>query len=269
MGVLNATPDSFSDGGRHLDPAAALASARAMVAAGAAVLDVGGESTRPGADPVSAADELGRVLPVIEALAAADLRVPISIDTRKASVAREAVAAGAALVNDVTGLADPEMAQVAAEAGAALVLGHIQGDPRTMQAAPIYDDVVSEVRAVLSAARDEALAAGLAPEQILVDPGIGFGKTLDHNLTLLTSLAAFADLGPVVVGVSRKSMLGALLDGRPTEQRLAGGLGAAVFAALGGARLVRTHDVAETVDALRVAWRLRCHPDGAGGPHVA
>lgn len=250
MGVVNVTPDSFSDGGQHLDPEDALRAARVMVEHGAAVLDVGGESTRPGAGTVSVAEELRRVLPVIERLVQLD--VPISIDTRKAEVAAAALEAGAVIVNDVTGLGDPGMAQAVAEAGAALILGHIQGDPGTMQRGPRYDDVVEEVFGFLNAAKTRAIAAGVDGSQVCVDPGIGFGKTLEHNLDLLAHVGRLAELGPVVVGVSRKSMFGQLL-GRPVDERLAGGLGAAVWAALAGARVVRTHDVRETVDALRVA----------------
>lgn len=257
MGVINVTPDSFSDGGRHLAPQAAVEAGLRMVAEGAAVLDVGGESTRPGAATVPAAEETRRVLPVVEGLLAAGVDVPISIDTRKAAVAREALAAGAAIVNDISGLADPELAAAAAAAGAALILGHIQGVPESMQRDPSYGDVVAEVQAALAAAREQALAAGIPAGQILVDPGIGFGKTLQHNLTLLARLEALAPLGPLVVGISRKSMLGALLDERPVGERLAGGLGGAVCAALAGARLIRTHDVLPTVDALRVAWAIR------------
>jgi dihydropteroate synthase len=266
MGVINVTPDSFSDGGVHLDSAAAVAAALRMAQEGAAILDVGGESTRPGAPAVSEADELARVLPVIEALHRSGLTTPISIDTRKAAVAEAALAAGAVVVNDVTGLADPDMARVTAAAGAALVIGHIQGKPRTMQRAPTYEDVVADVHAALAAARQCAVDAGVAGGAILVDPGIGFGKTLEHNLTLLAHLDAFSDLGPVVVGVSRKSMLGALLSNRPVTGRLAGGLGAAVSAILGGARIIRTHDVLATADAVHVAWRIA---QSNGGARVA
>lgn len=265
MGVLNVTPDSFSDGGRHLALDAALAAAERMIAEGAAVIDVGGESTRPGATPVDADEERRRVLPVIEALAARGLGAPISIDTRKAAVARDALAAGATIVNDVTGLGDPAMAGAVAEAGAAVVIGHIQGLPETMQADPRYGDVVGEVHAFLAAARERAVAAGVASDAVLVDPGIGFGKRLPDNLALIRSAGSFADLGPVVVGVSRKSFLGTLLDERPVDDRLAGGLGAAVAAVVAGARLVRTHDVRPTVDALRVAWAI----GPAGGSRVA
>ncbi len=257
MGVLNATPDSFSDGGQHLEPCSAIAAALAMIADGAAILDVGGESTRPGAAPVSADEELDRVLPVIEGLVSAGVEVPISIDTRKASVAKAALAAGCSIVNDISGLADPAMAATAAAAGAALIVGHIQGLPESMQTDPSYSDVLAEVHGFLSAARATALAAGVRSDALLVDPGIGFGKTLEHNLALLANLERFEDLGPVVVGLSRKSMLGALLGERPTDERLAAGLGGAVWSALAGARLIRTHDVRPTVDALHIAWSIR------------
>lgn len=261
MGILNVTPDSFSDGGRHFDPSDALAGARAMIAAGAAILDVGGESTRPGAEPVPAAEERRRVVPVVEALAGLADAPPVSIDTRKAAVAAAALAAGAALVNDVTGLADPDMAAVTAEHGAALCLGHIQGEPATMQRDPRYEDVVEAVYRSLARACERATAAGVASEALLVDPGIGFGKRLEHNLALLANLERFRSLAPVVIGVSRKRMLGELLAGRPVEGRLAGGLGAALAAVSRGARVVRTHDVPETADALRVAWAI----EQAGG----
>ncbi len=261
MGILNVTPDSFSDGGRHFELSDALAGARAMAAAGAAILDVGGESTRPGAEPVPAAEERRRVVPLVEALAELDL--PISIDTRKAEVAGAALRAGAALVNDVTGLADPDMAAVTAEHGAALCVGHIQGEPATMQRDPRYDDVVSAVYESLARACERAVAAGVASEALLVDPGIGFGKRLEHNLALLANLERFRSLAPVVIGVSRKRMLSELLEGRPVEGRLAGGLGAALAAVRNGARVVRTHDVGETVDALRVAWAIERAAGGA------
>lgn len=263
MGVLNVTPDSFSDGGRHLaDPVGA---GLRLVEEGAVVLDVGGESTRPGAAPVPLDEERRRVLPVIEGLVRAGCPAPISVDTRKAALAREALAAGAALVNDVSGLSDPDLAGVVAAAGAGLVLGHIQGTPETMQAAPRYVDVVGEVEAWLAARRAAAVAAGVDPAAVLLDPGIGFGKALEHNLALLAALPRLAAHGPLVVGLSRKAMLGALLGGRPVEGRLFGGLGGAVVAACRGAALVRTHDVAATVDALRVAWAIAGADDRAPG----
>jgi dihydropteroate synthase len=263
MGVLNVTPDSFSDGGQHLDPTRAVERAWSLAAEGAAVVDLGAESTRPGAAPVPPEEQLRRLLPVLERLREGGFATPISVDTRSGQVARAALRAGAALVNDVSCLADPDLAAAAAEVGALLVISHIRGTPADMQHDPRYADPVAEVERELLAARARAERAGLAAERVLLDPGIGFGKRLEHNLRLLAAgvprLAAYA---PVVVGVSRKAMLGQLLarDGeaapRPVQERLAGGLGAAVFAALRGARLVRTHDVAPTVDALRVAWAL-------------
>lgn len=251
MGIVNVTPDSFSDGGRFVDPAAAVAHGRSLVAAGAAWVDVGGESTRPGAQPVPAAEETRRVVPVVEALAAEGIAV--SVDTRKAAVARAAVAAGASMVNDVSA----SLGAVAAELGVAWVAMHAQGEPATMQVAPRYDDVVAEVRDHLVARAAEALAAG-APE-VWIDPGIGFGKTGEHNLALLAHLDALVATGhPVLVGTSRKAFLGHLAaraDGvegpRPAEDRLEGSVATATWAALCGARMVRVHDVAATVEALR------------------
>lgn len=264
MGVLNLTPDSFSDGGRFVseggavDLPAAMASAEAMLAAGAAILDVGGESTRPGAAPVSAAEELRRVMPVVERLV--DLDTIVSIDTGKAEVARAALAAGAGLVNDVTGLQDSDMLAAIVASDAALCLMHMRGEPRTMQDAPVYRDVVGEVVAYLTERSARAIDAGVESDRIVIDPGIGFGKTLAHNLELLSALQRLCDLGfPVLVGVSRKRMLGTL-TGRGVGERLAAGLGAALTAVANGAALVRTHDVAETVDALAVAHAIR-HPD--------
>ncbi|RMG13344.1 MAG: dihydropteroate synthase [Planctomycetota bacterium] len=264
MGVINATPDSFSDGGRFSAPDDAVRAALAQLEEGAAIIDVGGESTRPGAAPVPAEEELRRVLPVIEGLRAQDPEAPISVDTSKALVAKAALAAGADLVNDVTGLRDPRMAEVVAAAGAGLILGHLRGEPRTMQRNPRYDDVLAEVAAELAAARRRALAAGVPAEAIAVDPGIGFGKSLEHNLLLLGNLHRLHPLGPVVVGVSRKSLFGALL-GRGLDERLAAGIGVAVACALeGGARLVRTHDVRATGDALRAAWEVHRRREGFG-----
>src|SRR5215813_485677 len=255
MGVVNVTPDSFSDGGRYLTREAAVQHARALVEAGADILDVGGESTRPGAGVVPAGEELDRVLPVIEALRAAT-DVPVSIDTRKAEVAREALRLGAVLVNDVSGLGhDPGLAGVVAEAGAALALMHIRGTPETMQIDPRYDDVVAEVIDGLATGIERAVAAGVPRERIWVDPGIGFGKTVGHNLFLLRHLAELRILGaPVLVGTSRKRFLGALTGGKPPDRRLAGTLGSvAAVAVLHGADVVRVHDVAEARDALAVA----------------
>lgn len=251
MGVLNVTPDSFSDGGRHTDPSAALRRAEQMLEEGAAVIDVGGESTRPGAAPVTADEELARVLPVITRLAA--WPVVVSIDTSKPTVMRAALDAGAGLVNDVRALREPGALQVVAGSAAALCLMHMQGEPRTMQVAPAYADVVGEVREFLASRVAACEAAGISRERIAVDPGFGFGKTVEHNLALLRNLAALAPVGcAVLAGLSRKSLLG-VLTGRPVEARLAGGIAAAVMAVLHGARIIRSHDVAETVDALRVA----------------
>lgn len=264
MGVLNVTPDSFSDGGEYLALDAALAQGQRLLNEGAAVLDVGGESTRPGAAPVEPLAEEARVVPVIAALRRAHPEALISVDTRRARVAEAALAAGADLVNDVSGLADPDLAAVCAARSAPLILGHIQGLPETMQHDPSYEDVVEEVFRFLAAAAERARQAGVS--ELLVDPGIGFGKTQAHNLALLANLTRLQPLGPVVVGISRKSLLGSL-TGRPVQERLAGGLGAAVAAALGGASLIRTHDVRETCDALRVALAIQAA--GSVGREVA
>jgi len=251
MGVLNVTPDSFSDGGAFLEPQAAVAHAQRMVAAGAALVDVGGESTRPGAAAVAEAEELRRVLPVVEALAA---RVPVSIDTSKAGVARVAVAAGAVLVNDVTALrGDPAMAAVVAEAGVDVCLVHMRGEPRTMQDDPRYDDVVADVASFLEQRLAFAAGAGIAEERVWLDPGIGFGKTLEHNLELLRRLGEIVALGrPVVFGASRKRFLGTI-TGRAEDDRVAGTVAANVIAFERGAHMFRVHDVAATRDALAVA----------------
>ncbi len=255
MGILNVTPDSFSDGGRFLHVEAAVAHARALVGEGADILDVGGESTRPGAQPVSAEEELRRVLPVVEALRAQALPARISIDTRKAAVARAALAAGAEIVNDVSALrADPEMAGVVASAGADCCLMHMRGEPATMQDDPRYEDVVFEVRAFLQERVEFAAGAGIARERMLVDPGIGFGKTDAHNLELLRRLRELADLGvPVAVGTSRKGFLGRLLTGAGAGDRLAGTIVTNVIAFERGARVFRVHDVGPVRDALAVA----------------
>jgi dihydropteroate synthase len=256
MGVLNVTPDSFSDGGRFLDPAAAAARGRAMIDEGADLLDVGGESSRPGAVPVDPAEEEARVVPVIRALRAGS-GVPISVDTRRASVARAALEAGADIVNDISALGDRAMAAVVRASGAGLVLMHMRGEPATMQAAPAYEDVVSEVSAFLSRRLEAAGAAGIPPGAVVLDPGIGFGKTLDHNLALLADLGRIAAAGrPVLVGVSRKSVVGAL-TGRAVGERLAGSLALAAYLALRGAAVLRVHDVKETCDAVRIVDRMR------------
>lgn len=251
MGVLNVTPDSFSDGGRYARLPLALERAREMVAEGAAVIDVGGESTRPGAPPVGVEEELRRVLPVVEALAA-ELPVPISVDTGTPEVIRAAGAAGAGLVNDVRALRVPGALEAAAAAGVSVCLMHMQGEPGTMQASPRYDDVVGEVVRFLEERVAACEAQGIPRSRILLDPGFGFGKALEHNLRLLARLDRLAAVGlPVLVGMSRKSMIGALLDA-PVHRRLYGGLAAAVWAVMRGARVVRTHDVRATVEALAV-----------------
>lgn len=251
MGVLNITPDSFSDGGDFFVPEAALRRADQMVAEGADLIDVGGESTRPGARAVGADDERRRVVPVIEALAKR-LPVPISVDTSKPDVMQAAAAAGAALINDVRALRAPGALAAAAALELPVCLMHMQGEPRTMQADPSYDDVVAEVRDFLNERIAACLGAGLSRERLLIDPGFGFGKRLAHNLALLARLAELTRLGPpLLVGISRKSMLGAL-TGRAVADRLPAGVAAAVIAARSGARILRVHDVAATVDALKV-----------------
>jgi len=252
MGVVNVTPDSFSDGGVNFDPDDAVATARRMVEEGAAIVDVGGESTRPGSGGVSADEELRRVVPVLERLDG----LPLSIDTSKAEVARRALALGAELVNDVTALrGDPRMAEVVAESGAYLCLMHMQGDPRTMQADPRYDDVVDDVKAFLAERLAAAVAASIPEEQICLDPGIGFGKTVEQNFELVRRLPDLAALGrPVVVGFSRKRSLGRLLgDPTATTGSVAASVGAAVAAYERGATLLRVHDVREHVEALAAA----------------
>jgi dihydropteroate synthase len=251
MGVLNVTPDSFSDGGRYFEPAAALERALQLAEDGAAIVDVGGESTRPGATPVEAAEELRRVIPVVERLAA-NLAVPVSVDTRKPEVMRQALAAGAAMVNDVSALTAPGALEALAASQAAVCLMHMQGEPGTMQADPRYGDVVAEVRGFLRSRVEACVAAGIPRTRVAVDPGFGFGKALEHNLALLAGLSGIADDGqPVLAGLSRKRLIGAL-TGRAEGERLAGSLAAAVVAAINGARIIRAHDVRETVDALAV-----------------
>jgi dihydropteroate synthase len=252
MAILNVTPDSFSDGGVHYDTAHAIGSALQMEKNGAAVIDIGGESTRPGSNAVDTEEELSRVLPVIEGLRRRS-DVPISIDTRKAAVAEAALAAGADLVNDVSALrSDPAMRALVAQSGAPVILMHMRGEPRTMQENPHYDEVVRDVGNELRQWRDEAVAAGIAPERILVDPGIGFGKTFDHNLELLARAAELNEIAPVVIGASRKAFIGHL-TGQPNGPARASGSLAAVAAAYHArAAIVRVHDVKETVDFLRV-----------------
>jgi dihydropteroate synthase len=252
MGVVNVTPDSFSDGGRFARFDAALAQARRLIDEGADILDIGGESTRPGAADVGTEDELVRVIPLIKALR--DCGKPISVDTSKPEVMRVALAAGASIVNDVRALAAPGAIDAVAASDCGVVLMHMQGAPRTMQLEPRYDDVVAEVARFLAARRDAVVAAEVAPERIALDPGFGFGKTLAHNLALLRGLDALAALGqPVLAGLSRKSMLGAM-TGKPVTDRLAASVAAALLAVQGGANIVRVHDVAATRDALAV-WQ--------------
>lgn len=264
MGIVNVTPDSFSDGGRHHTTDAAISHGRALVEAGADLLDVGGESTRPGAEPVPVEEELRRVVPVIEGLR--DAGVPLSVDTMKPEVARRAIAAGAALVNDVSGLRDDAMIDVLADTGACACVMHMQGEPRTMQQSPRYDDVMAEVLDVLEEALQRAERRGVARSKLWVDPGIGFGKTQAHNLFLLQHAAELRLLGaPVLIGVSRKGFLGALTGGRPANERVvASAAAAAIVASAGAADVVRVHDVAETRDALAVADAVRLARDGGG-----
>jgi dihydropteroate synthase len=250
MGVVNVTPDSFSDGGRFFGAGQAIAHAKALVEEGADILDVGGESTRPGSLPVDETEELRRVIPVLEAVAG--LGVPVSIDTSKPAVMRAALASGASMVNDVLALRSPGAIDVLRASDAGVCLMHMQGEPRTMQVAPRYDDVVGEVRAFLGARIAACAEAGIARERIVVDPGFGFGKTAEHNLALLRGLPELGTLGvPVLAGLSRKSTLGHII-GRPVGERLASSLAAALLAAERGARILRVHDVAATRDALAV-----------------
>ena len=250
MGILNVTPDSFSDGGLHATAEAAVAHARKLIGDGADILDIGGESTRPGAPPVALEEERRRVLPVIEALA--DCGVPVSIDTRKPELMRDAIGSGASMVNDIDALESPEARDILARSSAAVCLMHKQGDPRTMQVDPRYGDVVSEIRDYLVARVGAAAEAGIARERIVIDPGFGFGKTYEHNLALLRGLPELVRIGvPVLVGLSRKAMLGRI-TGRGPEGRVSASVAAALYAASQGARILRVHDVTETRDALSV-----------------
>jgi dihydropteroate synthase len=254
MGVVNVTPDSFSDGGRFLARDAAVAHARSLIDEGADILDIGGESTRPGAVPVGLDEERRRVLPVVEALAGSG--VPISVDTRKPALMREAIAAGASLVNDIGGAEAEGALEAIAATDAAVCLMHKQGDPQTMQQAPHYDDVVREVRDYLATRAGAAIAAGIARERIVIDPGFGFGKTYEHNLALVRELDRLTALGfPVLAGLSRKAMLGKI-TGREPVHRVYASVAAALFAAERGARILRVHDVTATRDALAVWWTL-------------
>lgn len=257
MGVLNVTPDSFSDGGRYFDPARAVARGIELAEQGADIIDIGAESTRPGARPVSAREEMERLLPVIRGLRRA-VAAPISVDTYKAEVAKAALDEGADLVNDISALRfDPAMASVVAAERVPVALMHMQGSPRTMQQSPAYRDVVLEVKEFLAERVRFALDAGVSPQGIIIDPGIGFGKNLDHNLALLRGLAELASLGrPVLVGPSRKTFIGKLLGSGP-EERLEGTLAAAVAAVLAGANMVRVHDMREARRAVRIADALR------------
>jgi dihydropteroate synthase len=252
MGILNLTPDSFSDGGRFLLPDKALRHALQMVEEGAAIIDIGGESTRPGAEPVSADEELERVIPLVERLVG-EIPVPVSIDTSKAVVMREAVLAGAGMINDVLALRQPGAMAAAQQAGVPVCLMHLQGAPRTMQKNPNYNDVVADVITFLQSRISACELVGLSRNRIIVDPGFGFGKTLAHNLELLKALDRFESLNlPLLVGISRKSMIGLLLKERPVNERLYGSLAAAVVAVMKGASIVRAHDVGATVDALAI-----------------
>ena len=256
MGILNVTPDSFSDGGEHEGPLEALEWAERMIAGGAAIVDVGGESTRPGSAPVTPAEELARVQPVVERLVA-DAVVPVSIDTRHPLVAQACVDAGAAIVNDVSGFRDDAMLRVAAGSDAGVVIMHMLGEPGTMQDDPRYDDVVDEVLGYLDRQAARLARAGVAESRIAIDPGIGFGKTLEHNLALLRGLPALVELGfPVVVGASRKRFIGEITGEQMPAERVGGSVAAALWAAARGAAVVRVHDVAATAQALAVTGML-------------
>lgn len=256
MGILNVTPDSFSDGGMFVGKAAAIKHAQEMLNQGAVIIDVGGESTRPGADAVSVDEELQRTIPVIEALAA-DTNAIISIDTSKPEVMQAAVAAGASIINDVRALREPGALEMAAKLGVHACLMHMQGQPRTMQHEPTYVNVVNEVKAFLKERIKACRAAGINQEQIIIDPGFGFGKTLEHNLTLFNHLGDFHELdAALLVGVSRKSMIGMLLN-RPVEERLAASVAMAGLATWLGAKILRVHDVKETVDAVRMIQAIK------------
>jgi dihydropteroate synthase len=255
MGIVNVTPDSFSDGGRYLDTGAATAHARELIGEGAVIVDIGGESTRPGAAPVGVEEELRRVLPVVEELAGGAGGAQVSVDTSKLEVARGALAAGATMVNDVTALRHaPEIAELVAEAGADLCLMHMQGEPRTMQLHPQYGDVVDDVKAFLEERLAFAVAHGVPEERIILDPGIGFGKTTEHCLALLQRLAELVAIGrPVAIGTSRKTFLGQILNREEPTERLAGTIATNVIALERGATIFRVHDVAPVHDALTVA----------------
>jgi dihydropteroate synthase len=253
MGILNRTPDSFSDGGSYLDLTLAVERALQIESQGADILDIGGESTRPGSASVSEEEEVKRVIPLIERLQG-KLQIPISVDTTKSKVARLAIETGASLINDISAFHfDPELLNVAAQCDVPLVIMHMQGEPRTMQTQPVYKDVVREVTDFLKMTATQALSQGIKPENIILDPGIGFGKTIEHNLSLLSHLDVIVELGyPVLIGLSRKSFIGKLWN-LQIEERLYPGLAANIIAAWKGAKIIRTHDVKETVQALRMA----------------
>jgi dihydropteroate synthase len=268
MGVVNTTPDSFSDGGRFSDADTAVAHGLALGAAGADIIDVGGESTRPGADPVTVSEEIERTIPVVRRLASDGLIV--SIDTVKPAVARAALEAGAAIINDVGGMGDAEMRAVAAEMSAGVVVMHMQGTPRTMQDNPTYADVVADIRSFLGARTRSVTESGVDPASIVIDPGIGFGKTINHNLTLLNRLEAFDSLGfPVMVGASRKRFLGTITDRPEPADRDPASAVAAAVAVLHGALIVRVHDVALSLEAVKVAWAIVREEGTPWGPVVA
>lgn len=252
MGILNITPDSFSDGGSYLSQDQAISRASRMVVEGACIIDVGGESTRPGADQVAEQEELDRVIPVIEALSR-EIDRPISIDTSKPAVMQAAVAAGAGMINDVFALQAPGALETVASLEVPVCLMHMQGEPRSMQVLPEYQDVVIEVREFLRERTNACLDAGIPRERVLIDPGFGFGKTLEHNLRLLKNLTQLRELKlPLLVGISRKSMIGTLLNGAPVDERVFGSIAAAVLAVIEGAAILRVHDVKATIDALKV-----------------
>jgi dihydropteroate synthase len=265
MGVVNVTPDSFSDGGHHANTDQAIEHALRLVEEGADILDVGGESTRPGATPLSEQDELTRVIPVIEALAK-KTSVAISIDTYKPNVMRAAVQAGAGMINDVRALREEGAIEAAAALGVPVVLMHMQGDPASMQSAPHYEQVITEVHSFLAQRIFACEMSGIAKKNIVIDPGFGFGKTLEHNLALLAQLQRFTELGvPVLAGLSRKSMIGAI-TGRDVDQRVYGSVAAALIAAQNGAKIIRVHDVAATVDALKVLTAVNQQPKPVAKP---
>lgn len=254
MGVINVTPDSFSDGGNFVYAEAAIEQAQKLVDGGASILDIGGESTRPGAESVPAHEEIKRVIPVVESLVRRFPDVVVSVDTSKSEVMRAAIEAGATLINDVMALSQPQAVEIIAQSQVGVCLMHMQGEPRTMQHAPHYVNVVDEVAGYLKARLQMCLDAGIELNRIAVDPGFGFGKTLQHNLQLMAHLGRFEELGaPILVGVSRKSMIGQVID-KPVDQRLMGSVAAALIAAQNGAKILRVHDVDETRDALRI-WQ--------------